>query len=39
MTSFFKLLFSQFRDMMEPLISHYELQGDMVVIQMDMVSQ
>ncbi|XP_011613600.2 complement C5 isoform X1 [Takifugu rubripes] len=27
----------QFRDMMEPLISHYELQGDMVVIQMDMV--
>lgn len=28
----------QFRDTDEPLVSHYELQGDTVVIQMDAVS-
>lgn len=28
----------QFRDTMEPVISHYELQGTTVVIQMDSVS-
>lgn len=29
----------QLRDLDEPLVSHYELQGDTVVVQMDAVSQ
>lgn len=33
----YQLVF-QFRDMDEPLVSHYELQGDTVVVQMEAVS-